>query len=56
VGYPHLWDRQVDPHVVAEEQEAGLDPAGVDHPQQQGEEGALDEAALEDPPQAGRMR
>ena len=28
-------DRQVDPHVVAEEQEAGLDPAGVGEPQQQ---------------------
>ena len=56
VGHPHLGDRQVDPHVVAEQQEAGLDPAGVDQPQQQSEEGAGDDPPLEDPPQAGRMR
>ena len=39
--------RQVDPHVVAEEQQAGLDPEGVGQPQQQREDGAQREAPLQ---------
>ena len=46
MGHPHPGDRQVDPHVVAEEQEAGLDPDRRRRdPQQQSEEGACDRSA-----------